>query len=477
MLFRLLLVGEGPFGDVLKTRFAAADLVVDEVEVDRFWREPEARPFDLAVVARQNLPGDVGTAVARLRALEQKPELVVCGVDLPDRDVLALQAAGCFAVVPLGLADEALENVFGKLITRRRETVARVTRALHGSSVQVDDLVCESAATRQILKIAGRVAVSDTSLLVLGETGVGKEWLARAVHGQSPRASGPFIPVNCGAIPENLLESELFGHEKGAFTGAVRARRGYFEQAHGGTLFLDEIGEMPPHLQVRLLRVLQDRTIQRLGGEESIPVDSRVVAATHKDLKAAIESGEFRRDLYYRLAVVTLTVPPLRERTEDIPALAEKYLRDFRIKLARPDIDGLSQQALDALLAYGWPGNVRELINVVERAVLLADGPNIELVDLPIEMAAPVETTSIGRNQTRPMDDLESWLDQPLEAGRLAVVADFERRYFERLLERNRGQVGKTAEQAGIDPRTLYNKMQRLGLYKRDFKDKTMTKS
>ena len=468
MLFHVLLLGDAPEIDLLASSLAGPDVAVGRTTAMSFWSEPGLHAFDLVVLCHGDLPDDLSSAIGRVRALEQRPEVVVLAEGLVDREILDLQAAGCFAVVPAGLADEPLTRAMQKVVSRRLETVAAQADS-GGPQPKAEDLICRSSATQNVVRIARRVAVSDTSVLLLGETGAGKEWLARMIHGESPRASGPFVAVNCGAIPESLLESELFGHEKGAFTGAIKTRRGFFEQAHGGTLFLDEIGDMASHLQVRLLRTLQDRSIQRLGGEETVPVDTRVIAATHRDLKAAMDGGSFRRDLYYRLAVVTLVVPALRERQEDIPLLADRYLREFVGKFDRSEIEGFSASALEALGAYNWPGNVRELINVIERAVLLCEGDRIDWVDLPLEVAAPANSEPTDANDSW-VDDIEHWIEQPVEIGRQAVVADFERRYFTRLLQRNRGHIGRTAEQAGIDPRTLYNKLRQLGLKKSDFK-------
>ncbi len=472
MLFHVLLLGDAPEIDLLADALPSPDVVVGRVAATSFWSEPGRHSFDLVVLCHGDLTDDLSSAIGRVRSLEQRPEVVVLAESLTDREILDLQAAGCFAVVPSGLTEEPLTRAMQKVVERRRETLAARMES-HGPRLKADDWICRSSATQNVVRIARRVAVSDTSVLLLGETGAGKEWLARVIHGESPRASGPFVAVNCGAIPEGLLESELFGHEKGAFTGAVKARRGFFEQAHGGTLFLDEIGDMAGHLQVRLLRSLQDRSIQRLGGEEVVPVDTRVIAATHRDLKAAMDGGGFRRDLYYRLAVVTLVVPALRERPEDIPLLADRYLREFVRKFDRSEIEGFTASALEALGAYPWPGNVRELINVIERAVLLCDGDRIDWVDLPLEVAAPAEPGSSATGDEAWVEDIEHWIDQPVDVGRQAVVADFERRYFTRLLQRNRGHIGRTAEQAGIDPRTLYNKLRQLGLKKSDFKGLT----
>ena len=354
----------------------------------------------------------------------------------------------------------------------------RPTAEKRPEAPRLDELFPRSPAAERLHRLAARVAKSDTSVLILGETGSGKDYLARALHREGPRSEGPFVAVNCGAVPESLLESELFGHEKGAFTGAVRERRGYFELAHLGTLFLDEIGEMSAHLQVKLLRALQDGEIQRLGGERPVLVDTRIIAATHRDLGAALDSGHFRRDLYYRLAVVTLRVPPLRERRSEIRELVEIYREKFAVRLARPEIEGTTPEALEALENYAWPGNVRELINVIERAVLLSEGNEIGVEDLPEEiLAEPVTETGAetraetGAASPAALDEwVEAWLERPLEEGRTALGVEFERRYLERQLARHRGHLGQTAKAAGIDPRTLYNKMRHFGLEKESFK-------
>ena len=236
---------------------------------------------------------------------------------------------------------------------------------------------------KDFVDLVKRVAESDTSLLICGETGVGKERLARAIHNQTERREGPFVSVNCGALPENLLESELFGHEAGAFTGATKQRKGRFEQASGGTILLDEIGEMPAHLQVNLLTVLQRREVTRLGGKTPISVDVRIIAATNRDLREDVKAGRFREDLFYRLNVVYLEIPPLRERPEDLPDLIGRFMRHFRRSLGRKNLMEITEEAMQVLLHHSWPGNVRELINVLERATLLARGDKITTQDLP----------------------------------------------------------------------------------------------
>ncbi|MHB8877908.1 MAG: sigma 54-interacting transcriptional regulator, partial [Myxococcaceae bacterium] len=280
-----------------------------------------------------------------------------------------------------------------------------------GPSPQFQPPVAESAAMREAMRLAAAAAQVPSTVLITGETGTGKEELARAVHAMGPRASGPFVAVNCGAIPSELAESELFGHEKGAFTGALAARPGVFEQADGGTLFLDEIGELPALLQVKLLRVLQDRVVQRVGGRTPIPVDVRVVAATHRDVDQAVKSGVLREDLYWRLNVLRIHLKPLRERPEDVVPLAERFLLRFGLSLGRR-VEGFSAEAREALRGCPWPGNARQLGNAIERALVLrAPGGAIGLSDLPPEVIAP-ERAPVQANAAKTMGELVSQLER-----------------------------------------------------------------
>jgi two-component system response regulator AtoC len=249
-------------------------------------------------------------------------------------------------------------------------------------------IVAASESMIEALEMVERAAEFKATVLVTGESGTGKEVMARAIHGQSPRRNEPFVAVNCGAIPDTLLESELFGHSKGAFTGADRAQRGLFVEADGGTVFLDEIGELPVALQVKLLRVLQEEEVRPLGEPKSRQVDVRVIAATSRDLEAEVASGGFREDLFYRLNVLRIHVPPLRERRKDIPLLADHFLAHFGTSLGKP-MAGITDEALERLVAFHWPGNVREFENVVERAVIMARGPSITLNELPSNVVAP----------------------------------------------------------------------------------------
>ena len=326
---------------------------------------------------------------------------------------------------------------------------------------------------QRLMGTVQRVVDANAPLLLLGETGTGKEHLARAIHRESRRAAGPFVAINCGALPETLLESELFGHEEGAFTGATRSRRGHFELAHGGTLFLDEIGDVALHLQVKLLRALQEQEVQRLGGEKPIPVDVRIMAATNRDLAQEVEAGRFRRDLFYRLGVVTVTLPPLRARREDVPDLAEGYVARLQGRMAT-EVQGITPEALAALRAYDWPGNIRELFNVVERAMLLSSSDvitHLDLRDALGERSPPPADVPLPEAPSHDPGSLsEDWLRRPWREVRAALLDRVEKAYLAGLLAATHGRVGETAERAGMLPRSLYDKLRRHGLRKEDYR-------
>jgi DNA-binding NtrC family response regulator len=301
------------------------------------------------------------------------------------------------------------------------------------------DIVGQSATMRRVLEQVGLVAQSDTTVLIRGESGTGKELIARAIHANSHRRYMPIVIVNCGALAEGVLESELFGHEKGAFTGAQYRRKGKFEMADGGTLFLDEIGDVSLKTQVDLLRVLEEKKIYRVGGNTLIPVDFRLVVATNKNLEAMVAEEKFREDLYYRLNVFSIAIPPLRERREDIPLLVEHFLHKFAQSMNKP-VSGVASEAMDLLGHYDWPGNVRELQNAMERAVLVCKGKDIQPADLPFHV-------NNGHN---------------LSPGK--SLADMERHHILRVLQETGWNISQTARMLGIDRVTLYNKIKRYQL-------------
>jgi DNA-binding NtrC family response regulator len=437
------------------------------------WKHLASESFDLVLLRREDLPAFSAHLVSEIRALPDGPEVAVITSDEDPEERAELLTAGCVAVVSEGLGEATLVRTIEALLQRRRE---QTERGLDEGGIQpfrLSDYASASAAMRQFLDAARRVVATDTTLLLLGETGVGKEWLARAVHAEGPRAAAPFVAVSCSALPETLLESELFGHTKGAFTGATRARRGYFELAHGGTIFLDEIAELPPHLQVKLLRVLEERRIQPLGSERAIAVDVRILAATNRDLEIEVREKRFRADLFYRLNVVSLTLPPLRERREDIPELLQSYIDHFRARLPS-EVAAVHPDALEALSTYDWPGNVRELINFVERAVLMANRSEIMLVDLPeaIQRCAPRRTAPLPRGDLRLgfARDGRRWTERPWRTIRREVLEEAEYLYLSELLRLCSGRVGEVARRAGMAPRSLFEKMRRYGLRKEDFR-------
>ena len=351
----------------------------------------------------------------------------------------------------------ALETV------RLRRENERLRERIQLEGAQRGALIGESESMKRVRGLIEKVAETDATVLIRGESGTGKELVAREIHERSSaRRRGAFVAVNCAALPSELIESELFGHEKGAFTGATVRRRGKFEQADGGTLFLDEIGDMSANVQAKLLRALEERRIERLGGAESIPVDVRIVSATHRPLEQEITTGNFRADLFYRLRVVTIEIAPLRERREDIPLLAESFARlaaeryGFKVRPIAP-------AALRWLIEYKWPGNVRELRNVIERAVILAEGDELTARDLPEEITAG----SIKGGEMRVPAAESNALDVPFTADFREDRREFERRYIARCLEETGGNVTRAAAILGMHRQSLQHKLRELGLGRR----------
>jgi DNA-binding NtrC family response regulator len=450
------------------------DTMVEAVPEPRaFWKVVGRRTSDLLIVDRHLVSDRALREIQILRETASAPALVILSEEKDDADRADLIAIGCQAVLSPRLSARRLGAALGAILDRRREATATIVSVpSKPTHTEITDFVAKSPAMQTFLKALPRIARSASSVLILGETGVGKERLAHVLHSEGRRPKGPFVAVHCGALPESLLESELFGHEQGAFTGATRSRRGCFELAHQGTIFLDEIGEMPLHLQSKLLRVLEDHTIRRVGSEQSIIVDVRVIAATNRDLDEEARNKQFRRDLYYRLNVVSLTIPPLRARPEDIPELVGSYIEYLGPRIGC-EVSGISPEAMEALREYSWPGNVRELINVIERALLLCEGDEITCHDLPGAIAGaryhqrPSATFSGG--SLRPQGAQDEWLQLPLKEARTTLLKDFEKWYVHNVLTEAKGRVGEAARRAGIDPRTIFAKMKQYGLDKRDF--------
>jgi two-component system, NtrC family, response regulator HydG len=453
----------------------ATVLVVDD---DRANLESVARIFQLEGLTPLTA-SDGGAALELLR----RPDVAVLLTDLmmpgmdgqellataralrPDVEVVLMTAYGTVEAAVNAMKDGAYDFLTKPL--KRHALVKTVQKALERHALLAENqalkarladlgvpggrtLVGQSPAFRSLLDIIRQAAPSSATVLLLGESGTGKELAARALHELSPRAGSSFVPVNCGAFPETLLEAELFGVEKGAFTGATARRQGRFERAHGGTLFLDEVGEMPLGAQVKLLRALQESEIERLGGTQTVPIDVRVVAATSKDLGHEVAEGRFREDLFYRLNVVEIRLPPLSWRREDIPLLADHFLRRFAAKNGKT-VRGFTPEAVAALEDYAWPGNVRELEHAVERAVVLARGEVLEVADLP---------ESVRKGPRGAAGHVVIPIGTPLE--------EVERRVLHETLRHTGGDKTMAARLLGIAARTIYRKLERDGVRRDD---------
>jgi transcriptional regulator with PAS, ATPase and Fis domain len=433
---------------------------------------------DIVVISKSTIPKPIDSQLAILNNLPEKPTIVVIHDSDSSEEHAHLVAAGADVVLYSGISGTSITEVIESTIESRRQ-LNLIDRTDRQGRVKpkISDFVSFSEEMRLFMDEVAQVIPGNSLILVLGETGVGKEHLAKAIHAESTRSSGPFVTVNTAALPEQLLESELFGHEQGAFTGAIRSRRGSFELAHGGTIFLDEIGDMPLHLQTKLLRVLQDYEVQPVGGEAPIWVDVRVIAATNKNLEMEVTKGNFRQDLFYRLSVITLTIPPLRKRREDIPAMIHHFISYYKNRIGK-EINRIAPTAVDALCRYNWPGNVRELMNVIERAMLISKTDEITLNDLPsifFHTNHPLIEEIVSNRADIPgnLAELEAnWEGKVLNEVKEEVMEQVERLYLTLILKKTRGKVGEAARLAGIHPRGLYNKMQKYGLSKESFKAK-----
>ncbi len=420
--------------DAVAARFALADGGVDVVITDM--RMPGGDGVDLVAWGRTNHPLVDFIVVTAYSSVETAVNAMRKG-------------AHDFLTKPVDL--DVLEHRLRNLLERRglvRE-VSRLREQLDTESA-APGVVAASPGMQSVLRVVRKVAATDVTVLIGGESGAGKEVVADLVHAWSPRRSGPFLRVNCGALTESLLESELFGHVRGAFTGADRDRPGLFRQAHGGTLLLDEIGEISPATQVRLLRVLQEREVRRVGSALPEKVDVRVIAATNRDLEADVRDGRFRQDLLFRINTISVVVPPLRERRADLAALLPMFLRRYAEQIGVP-VPRLSREAHDALMAYRFPGNVRELQNVIERTVILAPSDVVELADLPAAVRAPIE-----RGDELPGPDTECTLPE--------LIAAIERRAIRRALAEHGGVKARAARALGLPERVLRYKLKTYGI-------------
>ncbi len=399
------------------------------------------------VVADLNMPGLRGTELCS-RVLANRPEVPVIVITAFGslETAIAATRAGAYDFVTKPFEVDTLALVLQRAVQHRalREEVKTLRRAV-ASTQRFDELIGTSAAMKKVFDLIARVAETDVSVLISGESGTGKEMVAHAIHRKSGRAQGPFVAINCAAVPEQLLESELFGHTKGAFTDARMARKGLFQQAHGGTLFLDEIGDLPLPLQPKLLRALQERKVRPVGGDVEVPIDVRIVSATNRDLEAAVEERRFRDDLYFRINVVQIGLPSLRSRGGDVLLLAQHFIDSYAARQSKRVI-GLAPKAAERLLAYSFPGNVRELQNCMERAVALTSYDQIGVDDLPEKV-----------RDHRPAQLL---LTSP-DSAELVSLEEIERRYILHVLDALGGNKAMVAQILGVDRRTLYRKLDR----------------
>jgi DNA-binding NtrC family response regulator len=402
------------------------------------------------------LPGMDGLSFLKLLRDQgnQVPVLMISALDAAKTAVEALRLGAADYLVKGFERDELRQRVANLLKLATLEQENDSLRRQLATEGQFGGMIGRSEEMRRAFEIADRVAPTDSTVLILGESGTGKDLLAEEIHVRSPRSGKPFVAVNCAALPETLIESELFGYERGAFTGAAQQRRGKFEQAHGGTLFLDEIGDMNPVTQAKVLRALENRTIERLGGSQTIPVDVRLISATHRDLPAEIRSGGFREDLFYRLRVVSIELPALRTHKEDIGLLADAFLKMHGGRLGRSA--RLSKEALAALEAYDWPGNVRELRNALERSVVMCRADEVLLNDLPGEVVSgqPLTRRESGRGEDIGMGERDF-----REAKRKFEVA-----WIIKELVSHRWNVSRTAATIGLHRQSLQEKLRELGI-------------
>jgi two-component system response regulator AtoC len=470
MLIRLVLaIEQKDLQRHLEKKFSLTDVRVECFgQMKSIWQKVVRSCGDIIVISESIIPRPSDTGIAILNDLPENPTTVVLHDSDSSEELAQLVAAGADVALYVGTSKKSLTEAIETTIESRRQFIQKKRFGQMGlEKPKITDFFSENEAMRLFMDEVHQVIPSSSPILILGETGVGKEHLAKAIHEESPRAIGPFITVNTAALPEQLLESELFGHEQGAFTGAIRTRKGAFELAHGGTIFLDEIGDMPIHLQAKLLRVLQDYEVKPIGGESPLWVDVRVIASTNHDLEKEVDLGTFRKDLFYRLSVVTLTIPPLRHRKEDIPVMARHFIDYYRHKINR-EINNISETALETLCNYNWPGNVRELMNVIERAMLLCKTDEITPMDLPDVIntrVSYIERILPGENFAH-----SAWVNKTLPEVQKEVLEQVERFYLEMVLKKTHGRVGKASQIAGIHPRGLYNKMRQFGLRKEDFK-------
>jgi DNA-binding NtrC family response regulator len=443
--------------DEVSCRLFAEVLQSEGYQVDRAQTGEKAlvqlrkEPYDLLVIDVR-LPGMSGLDVTR-EVRKKHPDLPIVVMTAFGSIETAIEAIreGAFDYISKPMNLEELKQTVARALARRKLQGREEGRGEGSEETEpLGAIIGRSPAMVEVYKTVARVAPTKSTVLILGESGTGKELIGRAIHQHSPRARHPFVAVDCGALTETLLESELFGHGRGAFTGAITDKKGVFEEAQGGTCFLDEIGDISPNMQAKLLRVLQEYEVRRVGGQEWFKVDVRVVAATNRDLTELVRKGTFREDLYYRLRVVTLLLPPLRERPEDIPALAHYFLKRYRQESGKL-VTTVSDEAIDLLRSYAWPGNIRELENTIERAVALSNQPVLTPEDLPVEVCA-------GAASVLPHHLCQE--EQPFFSG-TPTLEEVKKRYVLHVLSYTRGNLSRAAEILDIDRRSLYRMLER----------------
>ncbi len=444
--------------DAVSCRLFAKVLEGEGYQVDWVQTGEEAlsrlreKPYDLLVIDIR-LPGMTGLDVTRT-ARKEYPSLPVIVITAFGSMETAIEAIheGAFDYISKPMNLEELKHTVSRALAQRKMQ-DRAGKSTEENTINepLGAIIGKSPAMVEVYKTVARVAPTKSTVLVLGESGTGKELIARAIHQHSPRARCPFVAVDCGVLTETLLESELFGHARGAFTGAITEKKGVFEEAEGGTCFLDEIGDISPNMQAKLLRVLQEHEVRRVGGKEWIKVDVRVVAATNRNLAELVRKRAFRHDLYYRLNVITILLPPLRERVEDIPALAYRFLRHYSQENGK-EVTTISDEAMDLVHAYSWPGNIRELENTIERAVTLARQQMLIPEDLPAEVRE-------GATSEWPHD-----LSQEEQSffSRNPTLDEVNKRYVRYVLSRTQGNLSRAAKILDIDRRSLYRMLERL---------------
>ena len=432
------------------------------------WQKLVRSCGDIIVISEEIIPLSIESNISLLNSLPENPTTILLHNRDSSEEHAKLLASGADTVLFAGIQDVSIAEAISASVESRRKFYSQTrTDYKLKTSPKLTDFNSANQKMRMFMDEVQQIIPNSTPLLILGETGVGKEHLAKVIHSESPRSKGPFIPINIAGLPEQLLESELFGHEQGAFTGAIRSRRGAFELAHNGTIFLDEIGEMPLHLQAKLLRVLQDYELRPIGGEKSIWIDVRVIAATNRNIEEEVNKGTFRKDLFYRLNVVTLTVPPLRERAEDIPQIARNFVELYRKKYAK-NVSSISDVAMKALCSYDWPGNIRELMNVMERSVILSKGSSITMEQLPRNFSD--SAVSSGNMFSDKMSAPLNWENKTLPEVTAEAITNIEKLYIQMVLTKTKGRVGEASKLAGIHPRGFYGKMKGFSIKKEEFR-------